>query len=76
MTIYLGTDDEFGGTNLFGKDIYPTPVEHLTEIRVTTAHPYRFFERLGFCVTGVIPDANGVGKHDILMAKRVGHRSK
>ncbi len=76
VTIYLGTDDEFGGTNLFGTDIYPTPLEHLTQLRVTTAHPYRFFERLGFCVAGVIPDANGVGKHDILMAKRVGHRGE
>ena len=76
VTIYLGTDDEFGGTNLFGRDVYPTPLEHLAELRVKTAHPYRFFERLGFCVAGVIPDASGVGKHDILMAKRVGRRSK
>jgi aminoglycoside 6'-N-acetyltransferase I len=76
LTISLGTDDEFGGTNLFGTDVYPTPLEHLTQLRVVTAHPYQFFERLGFSIVGVIPDANGPGKHDILMAKRVGRRSK
>ena len=34
-------------------------------------HPAGFYQRMGFEVVGLIPDANGPGKPDILMAKRV-----
>jgi len=34
-------------------------------------HLFAFYQRVGFEVLGVIPDANGPGKPDILMAKRV-----
>jgi aminoglycoside 6'-N-acetyltransferase I len=34
-------------------------------------HPFTFYERLGYHIVGVIPDANGIGKPDILMAKRL-----
>jgi aminoglycoside 6'-N-acetyltransferase I len=34
-------------------------------------HPAGFYSRMGFQVVGLIPDANGPGKPDILMAKRV-----
>ena len=30
-----------------------------------------FYLRVGFHIVGVIPDANGFGKPDILMAKRI-----
>ncbi len=35
-------------------------------------HPYGFYEKQGFVIVGVMPDANGPGKPDILMAKRIG----
>jgi aminoglycoside 6'-N-acetyltransferase I len=35
-------------------------------------HPFAFYQKLGYEVVGVIPDANGFGKPDILMAKRIG----
>jgi len=72
-TIWLGTDDDFGGTNLFGVDLYPNVLEHLANIQPTTlGHPYIFYQKMGYTIVGVIPDAGGFGKPDILMAKRIG----
>jgi len=47
---------------------------HVRTIRNLRHHPYEFYQKLGFVIGGVIPDANGFGKPDILMAKRVGPR--
>jgi aminoglycoside 6'-N-acetyltransferase I len=33
------------------------------------AHPVEFYRRVGYTVIGLLPDANGVGRHDILMAR-------
>ena len=72
-TLWLGTDDDIGGTTLFGTDLYPDVPARLAAIAPTAvAHPYTFYLRLGFAVTGVLPDATGPGRHDILMAKRIG----
>jgi aminoglycoside 6'-N-acetyltransferase I len=38
-------------------------------------NPLAFYQRVGFEIVGVIPDANGPGKPDILMAKRVSPQS-
>jgi aminoglycoside 6'-N-acetyltransferase I len=72
VTLYLGTDDENGRTSLGGRDLYPRPLDALAGIRNLDDHPYGFYLKVGFVLTGVIPDANGFGKPDILMAKRVG----
>lgn len=71
-TLYLGTDDEDGRTSLSETDLYPNPLEHLASIENPGGHPYEFYRACGFSVVGVIPDANGPGKPDILMAKRLG----
>jgi len=71
LSITLGTDDEAGLTSLAGVDLYPEPLAHLAAIRNLRRHPFGFYQRCGFVVVGVIPDANGFGKPDILMAKRV-----
>jgi aminoglycoside 6'-N-acetyltransferase I len=71
-TLYLGTDDTLGMTSLFGQDLYPNVLEKLAAIENTGQHPYGFYIKLGFSIVGVIPDANGPGKPDILMAKRLG----
>jgi hypothetical protein len=34
-------------------------------------HPFEFYQKAGFSIVGVVPDANGPGKPDILMAKRL-----
>ena len=70
-TIFLGTDDENGRTTLGGSDLYPGVLDKLREIRNVRRHPFEFYLRMGFEIVGAIPDANGFGKPDILMAKRV-----
>ena len=72
VTLFVGTDDEFGGTNLFSRNLYPEPLDSLKQLQAASAHPFTFYLRRGFVVTGIIPDANGPGKQDIFMAKRLG----
>ena len=72
ITIFLGSDDESGMTSLAGKELYPDVLAHLADVENLKGHPYEFYQKLGFVLVGVIPDANGPGKPDILMAKRVG----
>jgi aminoglycoside 6'-N-acetyltransferase I len=71
LTIMLGTDDEDNMTSLSGVDLYPNVWEHIANIRNLKNHPYEFYEKLGYVITGIVPDANGAGKPDILMSKRV-----
>jgi len=71
LTLYLGTDDEDFMTSLGGVDLYDRPLERIAAIRNLRGHPFEFYQKLGFIITGVMPDANGPGKPDILMAKRV-----
>ena len=44
----------------------------MRSIRNLRDHPYEFYLRVGFRIAGVLPDANGRGKPDIFLAKRVG----
>lgn len=72
LTLRLGTDDDDGMTSLAGVDLYPDPLAKLGALADVKGHPFRFYQRLGYAVVGVIPDANGFGRPDILMAKRLG----
>jgi aminoglycoside 6'-N-acetyltransferase I len=74
ITIYLGTDDENFRTSVSGKDLFPNVLENLLGISNPGRHPYEFYQKVGFTIVGAIPDANGWGKPDIFMAKRVGRR--
>jgi aminoglycoside 6'-N-acetyltransferase I len=71
VTILLGADDEDGMTTLSNVDLYPNVCEHITRVRNLRNHPFEFYQKCGFVIVGVVPDANGPGKPDILMAKRV-----
>ena len=71
LTIQLGTDDEDYSTTLGGIDLYDNLPEKIATIRNLRGHPYEFYQKCGYVITGVVPDANGIGKPDILMAKRV-----
>ena len=71
LTLWLGSDDEDDMTSLAGVDLYPDIVGHLARLTNLRRHPFEFYRKCGFSVAGVVPDANGPGKPDILMAKRV-----
>nr|ACS83744.1 Kan8 [uncultured bacterium AOKan8] len=71
VTLWMGSDDEGDRTSLGGVDLYPNPLAHLANIKNLRGHPYEFYQKLGFAIVGVLPDANGAGKPDIFLAKRV-----
>jgi aminoglycoside 6'-N-acetyltransferase I len=70
LTATLGTDDEFDQTSLSGADLYADLPARIADLRdLGTRHPFLFYAKLGYVVTGVMPDANGRGKPDIYMSK-------
>ena len=71
ITVWLGSDDENGSTSLSGIDVYPDVLKHIANIQNIKCHPYEFYRKLGYTIVGILPDANGLGKPDIYMAKRV-----
>lgn len=71
VTIILGSDDVNQQTTLAGINLFPRVWEHVAHIRNLKQHPYEFYQKQGYVITGVVPDANGLGKPDILMAKSV-----
>jgi aminoglycoside 6'-N-acetyltransferase I len=72
LTVHLGTDDDYGGSSLFGADLFPDPLAKLAEIEPRgDGHPFFFYRRLGYAPIGILPDANGPGRPDIFMARRV-----
>ena len=70
LTATLGTDDDSYMTSLGGIDLYGDLPRHLAELRDRgRGHPFLFYQKLGYVVTGVMPDANGHGRPDIFMSK-------
>lgn len=72
LTVTLGSDDEDNMTSLSDVNLYKNLWEKIRDIRNYKNHPFEFYQKMGYAITGVVPDANGAGKPDILMAKRVG----
>lgn len=72
LTATLGTDDDAGMTSLADVDLYEDVPRHLAGLRdLGRSHPFLFYRKLGYVVTGVVPDANGRGRPDIFMSKRL-----
>jgi aminoglycoside 6'-N-acetyltransferase I len=72
LTATLGTDDDSGMTSLTGADLYSDVPRHIAELRdLGRGHPFLFYRKLGYVVTGVMPDANGRGRPDIYMSKHL-----
>ena len=71
LTIWLGSDDEDEMTSLSGVDLYENLWEKIRTIRNLKGHPYEFYQKHGYTIIGVMPDANGRGRPDIFLGKRV-----
>lgn len=71
IMVYLGADDDQQQTSLSTVDGFQNPLQALKEIKNLTHHPYEFYEKQGYQVVGMIPDASGWQKPDIIMAKRI-----
>lgn len=72
LTIRLGSDDVDNMTSLANTDLYIDTWTKIHNIQNFKRHPYEFYQKLGYTIIGVIPDANGRGKPDIYMGKCVG----
>lgn len=71
IMVYLGTDDEFFTTSLSQGDLFENTFEKIQQIRNIKGHPYEFYQKVGYQIVGVLPDANGMCRPDIFMAKRL-----
>ena len=70
LTFTLGTDDDAGMTSLAGVNLYEDVAGHIRRLRdLGRGHPFLFYRKMGYVVTGVMPDANGPGLPDIYMSK-------
>ena len=72
LTLWAGSDDLAGETTLGGVDLYSALPDAFSVVRSWGNHPLPFYRRLGFHVIGVMPDANGPGRPDVFLAKRLG----
>jgi aminoglycoside 6'-N-acetyltransferase I len=70
-TVFAWSDDESLSTSLGGKDLFLNPLEHLHNFSSSVRHAGGFYLKQGFVLCGVLPDANGLGKPDILFARRI-----
>jgi len=70
LTLWAGADDETGETSLSGVDLYSNLWQQVQAVQ-PGGHALGFYLRLGFIIAGVLPDANGIGKPDIYLAKRI-----
>ena len=59
-------------TSLGGIDLYPVLPNALGTARSWGRHALPFYLRLGFRIIGVMPDANGPGRPDIFLGKKIG----
>lgn len=71
LTLYCGSDDEDFKTSLSEPDIYNNLWDKIKNIENYNGHPYEFYQKCGFQIIGIMPDANGRRKPDIILGKKV-----
>jgi aminoglycoside 6'-N-acetyltransferase I len=72
LTLWAGSDDLVHETSLGEVDLYRELPDALHSVRSWGRHPLPFYRKLGFQIIGVMPDANGPGRPDIFLGKRIG----
>jgi len=72
LTIYAGADDERDDseTSLANVDLYDDLPGKIRDFTPDT-HQTGFYLKMGYKIIGVMPDANGIGKPDIFLGKRL-----
>lgn len=72
LILQLGADDEgeCGETSLANVDLFDHLPDKLQSF-VPGTHQSAFYMKLGYKIIGVVPEANGPGKPDIIFAKRL-----
>jgi len=70
LTLYIGADDEKpdGETSFANVDLYDDLPTRIREFE-PGMHQTAFYLKAGYKIVGVVPDANGKGKPDIMLAK-------
>jgi aminoglycoside 6'-N-acetyltransferase I len=77
LTLFLGSDDDYGGTSLFGRNLWPDVASHIASTEATMrGHALTFYRQRGYEVVGLLPDVNGAGRPDIMLAKRLSAASR
>lgn len=74
-TLFITGPDTTGETSLYNKDLFDGEgiVHHLST--VDYGHEaLSFYTKRGYQVSGVIPEANGAGKPEIMLAKRISQK--
>lgn len=72
LTLTTGDDHpERAFTTLGRRDLWGDPLGAAAAVETTESHPLDFYRTLGFRVCGVLPDANGPGKPEIMLAKPI-----
>lgn len=72
LTMTLSTSDATQATTLGGADLFDDPLGALALIDVVDparGHAFRFWQRVGYTIVGVLPDAEGAGVPSIQLAK-------
>ena len=70
--IFAGSDDETNKTSLSENEITGENIfEEIQKIKNYKNHPYEFYIKCGYSIIGIIPNANGINKPDILLWKDI-----
>jgi len=71
LTMLLGTSDTVNATSLSNVDLYDHLGARLESMTVRAPHAVEFWQRVGYTIVGVIPDAEGPRKPSIQLSRRL-----
>ena len=68
--LVVGSDDETNSTSLSAKEINGENIfDEIKNIKNYKSHPFEFYQKCGYSIIGLIPNANGQNKPDIWLWK-------